>query len=94
MKLQNFDQIDVSIEPTEPSTADEYSNASDLERPSGASSNARPASTTFTDRLGASSHRGGQGFKSPQLHISLGQGLVSTPNRLSGSPYSTGVQQP
>jgi len=49
-------------------TADEYSNASDLERPSRASSNARPAPTTFTDRFGASSHRGDQGFKPAQLY--------------------------
>jgi hypothetical protein len=29
----------------------------------------RPASTTSVDRCGQSSHRGGQGFKSPQLHL-------------------------
>jgi hypothetical protein len=44
----------------EASTADEYSNASDPERLSTAPSDARPAPTTFTDRLGTSSHRGGQ----------------------------------
>lgn len=42
-------------------TADEYSNASDTERPPRTSSSARPAPTTLTDRVGTSSHRGGQG---------------------------------
>jgi hypothetical protein len=41
-------------------TAVEYSNASDPERQPPASRNARPAPTTLTDRLGASSHRGDQ----------------------------------
>ena len=63
-------------------TADEYSNASDLERPSRASSNARPAPTTFTDRFGASSHRGDQGFKPAQLYS------------LSGDPSGHGRQGP
>jgi hypothetical protein len=38
----------------EPSTADKYSNTSDPERQRKTSSNARPAPTTLTDRVGTS----------------------------------------
>jgi hypothetical protein len=48
-----------------------YSNATDRERLRHASSRGRAARVTTNDRDAESSRRGGQGFKSPQLHHDL-----------------------
>ena len=48
-------------------TALEYSNVIGCERPRQAATGQRPAPATASDLAAESSHRGGQGFKSPQL---------------------------
>jgi hypothetical protein len=52
-------------------TAQKYSNASSRERLRQAAARQRPAPTTANDLAARSSHRGGQGFKSPQLDAKL-----------------------
>ncbi|SRR5579875_616804 len=54
-------------------TAVEYSNAIGCERPRRTPTSRRPAPTTPNDLGTGSSHRGGQGFKSPQLHAGHGR---------------------
>jgi hypothetical protein len=49
-------------------TADEYSNAFGQTRRAVTAIEERPPQMTAYGRSGTSSHRGGQGFKSPQLH--------------------------
>jgi hypothetical protein len=58
-----------SLAGTSSRTAQKYSNAIGRERLRQAAHRQRPAPTTANDLAARSSHRGGQGFESPQLHF-------------------------